>query len=137
MTPPASTPACATCGGVRWVAVTAAYAERRFPMPEPPANRADPAEAAAFTALVAKVVERRAAARDSWFPCRECNKAAFFRWANKHWDPDHDRSMCDDCQDVAGPPRRQRRRSLSGVDNASRAAGERDDEPDFPPSDEF
>lgn len=84
------------CGGVGWVQVTAAYAEKLFPLP-PAATLEDADHAAAFAALAEAVERRRRAAADSWYPCRECEPSLFYRWAGRHLDSKHDRAGCAEC----------------------------------------
>ncbi len=49
----------------------------------------------------------RSAAANSVYPCRECRPEQFFRWLGGHWQPDHDKSACDECK-AAGLPRSRR-----------------------------
>jgi hypothetical protein len=58
-----------------------------------------------------------AAARNTVYPCRICNKAAFFRWAGGHLDPEHDRSTCGECLE-AGAPSGHRKQHRKGGGNA-------------------
>lgn len=93
---------CAKCHGVRWVQVQPGYAERAVPDPTPEALAALAGDEAAIEALFAEVARARAAAANTWYPCRECNRTAFFRWAGGHWGRDHDPSDCADCHEAMG-----------------------------------
>lgn len=41
--------------------------------------------------------QRFASAVNTVYPCRICRPGAFFRWANGHLDPEHERTDCVDC----------------------------------------
>lgn len=107
--PPPSATICVKCMGARWLQVTPHYAERRYPWPERPPDGASPALLAAYEDLVAWTSERRAAASNSWFPCRVCNPVAFFRWVGHHWDIDHDTAGCSECDEIPGRRHHKRR----------------------------
>lgn len=101
------------CGGAGWVQVTASYAERLFPMPAQ-ATLDDADQAAAWAAIAESVERRRSAALDSWYPCKDCNGATFYRWAGRHLDSNHSRAGCAECE-LAGErhPHRNRERANS------------------------
>lgn len=97
------------CDGAEWVYVGPAYAERLFPLP--PAPTLETAEHAAVWAAVCDGIERkRRAAANSAYPCRACNPRAFYRWAGRHLDADHDRGSCAECKLIAEEARRRPRR---------------------------
>jgi hypothetical protein len=41
--------------------------------------------------------ERLAAYRACVYPCKDCKPNLFYRWAGKHFDPEHDPSNCTEC----------------------------------------
>lgn len=84
---------CPRCADLRFVFVTASYADRQ----EQP-NR----------------VGHRAALLNTVYPCKDCNPAGFFAWANGCMDADHDRFNCDRCQAASERPRRGNRRRSPG-----------------------
>lgn len=83
-----------------WVKVQASYVEANAPEPDLPEGDTPEDEDNR-----AKIIEqwqlRRAALADSWYPCKECNQQAFYRWANGHLASDHVRHECPDCQTPA------------------------------------
>lgn len=87
--------------------VLPAYALHMVPDPEPELLAICSPEQVDLLRL--QVEQRRAAARDSWYPCRDCNRRAFFRWAEGHWNKDHDLAGCADCIDMLGGTRAARR----------------------------
>lgn len=103
--PPRTGP-CTRCDGTKWVQVKPAYALHLVPDPEPGLLAICTPEQAAL--LHAEVEQRRAAARDSWYPCRDCNPGPFFRWAAGHWNKDHDVASCAECIDALGGSRAAR-----------------------------
>jgi len=98
------------CGGVEWVQVTPAYAERLFPLPPQPSLE-DQAHAEAWAKIAEDVQRRRAAALDSWYPCRDCNGRTFHRWLGRHFDSAHVRAGCPECELAAELSSGRRRRS--------------------------
>lgn len=86
-----------------WIPLTDATIEKQYPEPDYPTN--DPDEA---TRLRAEWLNARACARNTFYPCPECNRRAFHRWREGHWEPDHDRDECDTCDT---PRSRSRRRA--------------------------
>lgn len=94
---------CARCEH-GWVEVTAAYVDRKAPWPAPLAAELMSEEGMqeAYAALVASVAQRRASLARSVYPCRECQPAAFYRWAQGHNDPNHDRMNCAECRELDG-----------------------------------
>lgn len=81
---------CDDCGeGHGWKHVQEPYAVQQ-------AERAGEPGTAEYAAALA-------AARNTVYPCRTCNKAAFFRWAGRHWLPDHDVASCGECIEAGRP----------------------------------
>lgn len=99
-----------------WVQVTAAYVERKAPWPAPLAAElmSEPGMEEAHAALTAHVANKRRALAESYYPCKECQPAAFYRWAQGHNEPNHDRHSCPECCELDGrragraKPRRER-----------------------------
>lgn len=101
-----------------WVQVTPAYVERKAPWPAPAAAElmSEPGMQEAYDELVATVARKRASLAESYYPCRDCLPAAFYRWAQGHNDPNHDRANCPECRELDGrrgrgrasAPRRER-----------------------------
>lgn len=94
-----------------WVRVTQAYVDRKAPYPAPlsPEIMSEPGMAEAYDALVASVESRRRALAESYYPCKECRPEAFYRWAQGHNEPNHDRTSCPECRELdgrRGAPRR-------------------------------
>lgn len=98
---------CTRCDGSRWVQVKPAYALHLVPDPDPQLLAICTPEQAAV--VWAEVDAQRGAARDSWYPCRDCNPRQFFRWAEGHWNKDHDVTNCAECIDALGGKRAARR----------------------------
>lgn len=100
---------CSRCHGVGWVQVQPSYADRQ--LPSLTLDQAAAVEAAGPEAVAAvdrQLHYQRVALADSWYPCRECNERAFYRWRDSHYHPDsdhHNRATCAGCQDE---PRRRR-----------------------------
>lgn len=96
-----------------WLTVQPGYAERWVPDPDPsvvtPEN---------MPAAVALVEARRAGLRGTVYPCKVCNKEAFFRWAGGHFVSGHDEQPCNDpnCQRARHGHRRSGSGSLSGLE---------------------
>jgi len=84
---------CTRCGGLGWVHVSPAYADR-LEQPARPGHRA---------ALLNTV-----------YPCKDCHPTSFYAWASGCLDPDHDRFNCDRCQAQAERPRRGNRTRSPG-----------------------
>jgi hypothetical protein len=57
----------------------------------------------------AERAQRRASALNSVFPCRGCRPVQFLRWAEQHWDREHDLSSCAQCIEALGGKRALRR----------------------------
>lgn len=98
------------CAGSGWVQVTPAYAEKLFPMPPQPSLETQD-QAAEWAAIAKGVESRRKAAADSWYPCKDCNGAVFYRWAGHHLESGHARSGCPECElaaELSGRPARKR-----------------------------
>jgi hypothetical protein len=85
------------CDGSGWVQVQPAYAAQRHPYPPPPELDASDDDLAEHARHVRRVDAARAAAIDSYYPCKECNPDAFFRWVGGHFSPGHDAAACPDC----------------------------------------
>lgn len=98
-----------------YVRVQQAYVERKAPFPAPlsPELMAEEGMAEAYELLVAQVVAKRAALANSYYPCRDCLPAAFYRWAGGHWEPNHDRTGCAECRELDGRRGAPRRSSSS------------------------
>lgn len=79
-----------------WCRVLEGYAERMAPEPEMPEDDT-PAADLLRAQIALKWQADLAAARDTWYPCRECNTTAFFRWHEGHFDPDHTVGACSEC----------------------------------------
>lgn len=88
---------CGRCGGNGQLRVLDGYVDRLAPWPEAPGLGCTPLEHDAHELLVARVAERRAAYADTWYPCKDCNPKAFFRWARGCYTDGHDRASCDLC----------------------------------------
>lgn len=100
------------CDGTGWVQVQEAYAEQHLA----PDLFADPDTVSEQAAQLAeqRLAQQRAALAQSVYPCRVHNPRLFFRWAQGHLDPQHDRSDCPEC--TSDTPRRGgRRRVPAGV----------------------
>lgn len=80
-----------------WVHVRPAYAEHQVPMPD-----TDGLDAETVAAVEREVARMRAAAADSYYPCRNCRPAQFFRWVGGHWEKDHDPGGCSECTATMG-----------------------------------
>lgn len=94
------------CGGTGWRPVSEKYAAGNADQLHD--READPNRwASAFAALL-----------NSVYPCKTHNADAFWRWANGHMKPEHDRSACPDCQPVKASGRSMRRGSSSGPRHA-------------------
>lgn len=106
--PPRPDGPCPRCDGARWVLVTPVYAERLAPVPDVAGLPDDQA-----AALLREAHARRAALTDSWYPCRDCNRAQFFRWAGGHLASDHDRAACDECRAEMPAPRQRVHRPMA------------------------
>ena len=104
---------CERCDG-GWKPVTESYVVRLAPMPAPLdlALAAEPGMADAYDALVLEVEARRASLRQSVYPCKDCNSSAFYRWAGRHFEVNHDRTGCAECREYDAQ-RRHRSRSSS------------------------
>lgn len=79
-----------------WVEVTQSYVDRIAPIPELQLG-ADPD---VHEAIVAEVMTRRASLANTVYPCRDCQPAAFYRWAGGHLERNHDRAKCDECSEL-------------------------------------
>jgi hypothetical protein len=82
-------------------------------VPDPPAEVWQHLSADEAAALRAQVRLRRLAAERHVYPCRVCNERLFFRWAGRHYLPDHDVGGCSECITARGGPR-ERRMSHAG-----------------------
>lgn len=85
---------CEKCDGHGWRTVKEDYAVRtaRRPLHLDSPNPDDRQRASAiYEAAIG-------AARNSVYPCRECNSSLFYRWAGGHLESTHDRSACVECQ---------------------------------------
>lgn len=102
------------CDGDGWVQVGPGYVEVRYPWPAKPGPDADEEALALYEVRVESTRIAREAAARSVYPCKDCEPAAFHRWAGRHWEPDHDRSACDECPST--------RSSYSGPHRPSSAA---------------
>lgn len=102
---PAPAPVC-KCGGTGWVTVQPDYAAHMYPEPTPEVlAQLDEAQA---NALQWQVYERRTAAANTVYPCRVHRADLFFRWAGKHFTPDHDPGGCAECMEARTGPRVRR-----------------------------
>jgi hypothetical protein len=79
-----------------WHQVSAEYVDRTLPWPNPD----DYADDDAYDAAIDYQRERRAAAAQTFYPCRRCRAGLFYRWVN-HYGEEHNEHTCDQCQDVA------------------------------------
>jgi hypothetical protein len=90
-----------------WVQVLPSYADTHAPEPELPEG--DGPEMDALRAkLIAEWHSRQASLRETWYPCRECNRRMFLRWAGHHLESDHDRTECEICETPRPHSRRRR-----------------------------
>lgn len=109
-TPPAGRTDCrkgGRCDGSGWVQVQPAYAAQQHPYPPNPELDATDEELAEHGRLVRRTDVLRGQVADSYYPCKSCNEAAFFRWAGGHHRPDHDQSACPECVELIHRPRRR------------------------------
>lgn len=104
-----------------WVQVLEGYVEREAPEPELPEG-AGPEADAERAKLAVDWKCQRAAAANTWYPCRVCNERLFYRWQGGHLEKDHNREDCDTCV-VPGQRRRNPERTLP---NPATPAGYRD-----------
>jgi hypothetical protein len=102
---------CENCEG-GWRAITEATVARLHPEPERLPDESD----ADWARREAQHRSDVAAARNTWYPCRDCNASRFFRWAEGHWARDHDTSTCDACNDLRPGHRRRRATVPAGED---------------------
>lgn len=135
-------PTCERCGGGGQIKVLDGYVERNAPWPAAPALGCSLVEQEAYELLVARVAERRAAYANSYYPCKDCNPKAFFRWAKGCYSDNHDRASCELCIDAGThrgrghgtfrerggrreipnePPEHTHRRDLDGPDERTTA----------------
>lgn len=98
---------CTACDSSGWRQVTAKYAEHqanlKYPQPED-RERTEAEQQLWDTA--------RATAMNTSYPCKVCNTSVFWRWANGHFDREHDRAACPEC----ATPKGARPRSHRAVD---------------------
>lgn len=90
---------CTKCDG-GYVTVQPAYAVHLFP--DPTAEQVVGMSTEAHQALLDEIETRRAAARNSVYPCRRCNPPLFFRWAGGHLALGHDVLTCSECIELMG-----------------------------------
>lgn len=88
---------CDRCDG-GWRTVTEGYVDRLAPIPTA-------LDLAPFTeeeqgAILYLNGVKRAALRDSVYPCSDCNSSAFYRWAGGHLEANHDRGRCLECVEL-------------------------------------
>lgn len=128
---------CSKCDGVGSIQVDTVYVERLLPgatleqmaafepdtfgLDETQANQARQTADAARVKFLAEIDARRAAIRDSWYPCSQCRPKAFYRWAGHHHDVDHDQSECAECADLLTGRGRKHSRKEHGARPAERA----------------
>ena len=89
-----------------WRDVSETYVVKTYPMPE----RGSMTEAE-HTEAVRQCEMKRASARATVYPCKECQPALFYRWAGGHLHADHERGSCDECSDRSTSRGRSRRRT--------------------------
>lgn len=82
-----------------WKQVSAAYAESIVPDPKPLPLDATSDEISTHEAHARSIPALRKAARDSYYPCRECQPELFLRWANGCFGPRHNARRCELCSD--------------------------------------
>lgn len=90
---------CTTCDG-GWVQVQAAYALHLYP--DPTMEQLAELTTEQTEVLWASITSARAAAARSYYPCRRCRPAMFYRWAGGHFRPNHDVTACDECVELMG-----------------------------------
>lgn len=94
---------CTDCDSSGWRRVTTKYAEHqantKHPAPE------DRERTDAEQRLWRSAYET---ARNTVYPCKTCQPSVFWRWANGHFDPQHDRAACPECTTPKGAKRSQR-----------------------------
>lgn len=97
-----------------WITVKASYAVHLFPDPtmEQLADLDDDQQAGLWYTIEAS----RAAARNSVYPCRRCNRVMFYRWAEGHLATGHDALRCSECIEVMGGKRAAARAAKAYAD---------------------
>lgn len=83
------------CSGGGWVQVGPDYPAKRYPDPPPLRLDATDKERDDHARLCRTRQFQRAAAVDSWYPCKACNGPLFFRWVNGCTAVDH--QPCELC----------------------------------------
>lgn len=100
------------CGGAEWVFITEAHADGMFP--NPPQPTLENADDMRLWALLCDALEhRRRAARNTVYPCKDCNPVVFYRWAGRHLDSNHLRAGCSECELAAERTRGHRRATVT------------------------
>lgn len=97
-----------------WVTVLPAYAVHLYP--DPPMDRLALLDTATAEAVHAELALKRAAAANSVYPCRNCNRPMFFRWAGGHFKLGHDVLGCAECIEVMGGARAAKRAAKAYAD---------------------
>jgi len=100
-------PSCDKCEH-GWRTVGDGYVERVVHRPtildDPSSDPADRAiEMARYTVQIN-------GARSTVYPCKDCQPSAFYRWAEGHFESDHDRAGCSVCSEMEGSKRSGRPR---------------------------
>lgn len=93
---------CTRCTG-GWIDVQPSYATHLFP--DPTMEDLDGLDDATVAVVWARIEGSRRAALNSVYPCRRCNRAMFFRWADGHLKFGHDALRCPECIEVMGGKR--------------------------------
>lgn len=96
------------------VQVRPAYAEHLYP--DPTAEQVAGLTAEQLAGVWARIEERRAAARWSFYPCRTCRPTQFYRWVGGHMDSGHNPTTCAECVELMGGARAAARAARAYAD---------------------
>lgn len=113
------------CEGDGWVRVGEGYVDGIAPWPTKPAGELTDEQLEQYELAVETCRIRRESARNTVYPCKACQPAAFARWSGRHWLPDHDRSKCDECKSLGVSSSGSGRRSA--LNERERPANEPDE----------
>ena len=104
---------CEPCSGSGWRQVQAKYAEHQadLKVPQPEDRERTELEQRQWRSAYATAL-------NTVYPCKDCNAALFWRWANGHLERDHDRAACIECTTlgVSGSKKKHGGRSTRAAD---------------------